>query len=102
MAVPVLLPRFNMEMEEGTVLRWIVAEGQPVREGDPLCQVETDKVNMEVESPAAGVLAAIRVPPGGTVPVTSILAYVAADEAEASGLRAGEAAGPRDAEPAPA
>ena len=91
MAVPVVLPRFNMEMEEATVHRWMVAEGQLVAEGDPLCEVETDKVNMEVEAPADGVVAGIRVAEGATVAINSVLAYIAADQAEAAGLQPGSA-----------
>jgi pyruvate dehydrogenase E2 component (dihydrolipoamide acetyltransferase) len=73
---PVILPKFDMMMETGVIVRWLVPEGQPVREGDPLVEVETDKVNMEIEAPAAGILAGVRAAPGETVPVASVIAYI--------------------------
>lgn len=86
MAKPVILPMFNMDMTEGLLVRWMVAEGETVREGDPLCEIETDKVNMEVESPGDGVLAGRRYAEGDAIPVTSVIAYIAADAAEAATL----------------
>ncbi|MGH2348307.1 MAG: biotin/lipoyl-containing protein [bacterium] len=76
MAKPVILPKFDMMMESGVIVRWLVGEGQPVREGDPLVEVETDKVNMEIEAPAEGILAGIRAAAGDTVPVATVIAYI--------------------------
>ncbi|HXF83383.1 MAG TPA: dihydrolipoamide acetyltransferase family protein [bacterium] len=76
MATPVILPKFDMTMEEGTVIRWLRREGEMVREGDPLVEVMTDKVNMEVEAPASGVLAGLRAQAGERVPVTGVIAYI--------------------------
>ncbi|HEU5299388.1 MAG TPA: dihydrolipoamide acetyltransferase family protein [bacterium] len=76
MPTPVILPKFDMMMEEGTIVRWLRAEGDAVREGEPVVEVMTDKVNMEVEAPASGLLAAIRAQEGERVPVTGIIAYV--------------------------
>jgi len=78
MAKPVILPKFDMMMETGRIVRWLRQEGEQVREGDPLVEVETDKVNMEVESPATGMLAGVRGAPGDRIPVTEIIAYVLA------------------------
>ena len=100
MATPVIMPRFTFDMAEGVILQWLVAEGAPVRAGDPLCEVQTDKVNMEVECPADGILAARQYPEGATVPVTTVIAYVAADAAEAAGLAAAPAASQAAAAPA--
>ena len=86
MARPVILPMFNMDMTEGVLLRWIAAEGAAVREGEPLCEIETDKVNMEVEAPASGILAGVRYPEGATIPVTSVIAYIASDAADAASV----------------
>jgi pyruvate dehydrogenase E2 component (dihydrolipoamide acetyltransferase) len=92
LATEVRLPRFNMDMTEGTIVRWFRAEGERVGEGDPLCEVETDKVNMEVEAPAAGILCS-PVGEGETVPVATVIARLAADEAEASAIGSGAPAG---------
>jgi pyruvate dehydrogenase E2 component (dihydrolipoamide acetyltransferase) len=88
MSAEVILPRFNMDMEEGTIVRWLRRDGDQVRDGEPLCEVETDKVAMEVEAPAAGVLCGLRAQEGETVRVTSVIAYIASDEYEAHRIRA--------------
>ena len=79
MAVQVIMPRFGMTQEEGTIVDWIVEQGEHVERGDPLCEVTTDKVNMEVEAPSDGILAGIRYAAGETVPVTEIIAYILAE-----------------------
>ncbi len=56
MAQPVHLPKVGMTMEEGTLCRWLVADGVPVSAGQPLFEMETEKVKMEVESDGPGVL----------------------------------------------
>lgn len=76
MARVVILPKFDMMMESGKIVRWLRQEGEQVRQGDPLVEVETDKVNMEVESPATGILAGIRGAPGDVIPVTEVIAYI--------------------------
>jgi len=73
---PVILPKFDMTMEQGTVVRWLREEGEAVQAGEPLVEVMTDKVNMEVEAPASGILAGIRARPGDVVPVTAVMAYI--------------------------
>lgn len=79
MAVEVIMPRFGMTQEEGTIVNWIVKDGEYVEQGDPLCEVTTDKVNMEVEAPSDGILAGIRYSAGDTVPVTEVIAYILAE-----------------------
>jgi pyruvate dehydrogenase E2 component (dihydrolipoamide acetyltransferase) len=78
MAKPIIMPKFGMTQEEATIVRWLVQEGAWVEQGDPLCEVTTDKINMEVEAPADGFLAGIRFADGETVPVTEIIAYLLA------------------------
>ena len=53
---PVTMPKMSMTMEEGTVAQWFKQPGETVRAGEPICEVETDKVEMEVEAPFSGVL----------------------------------------------
>ena len=76
MPVPVYLPKYDPQHEESRILNWLVTEGDTVAEGDPLCEVETDKVNMEVEAPADGKLAGVRHRVGEVAPAASVIAYV--------------------------
>lgn len=64
-------------MEDGTIVRWFKHEGDPVEKGELLLEVTTDKVNMEIESPASGILRHVTAQPGDVIPVTQIIAYVA-------------------------
>src|SRR3972149_10448505 len=79
MARTVIMPRFGMTQEEATIVRWIKKEGDRVEYGDPICEVTTDKINMEVEAPADGILAGIRFAEDETVPVTAVIAYILAE-----------------------
>ena len=79
MAKTVIMPRFGMTQEEATIVRWIKNEGDPVEYGDPICEVTTDKINMEVEAPADGILAGLRYSEGDTVPVTAVIGYIVAE-----------------------
>jgi pyruvate dehydrogenase E2 component (dihydrolipoamide acetyltransferase) len=76
MATPVIMPKFEMSQEAATVLEWLAAEGDAVQQGQPLLEVETDKVTMEIEAPASGVLAQISARPGDVVPVTQVIATI--------------------------
>jgi pyruvate dehydrogenase E2 component (dihydrolipoamide acetyltransferase) len=64
-------------MREGKITRWLKGEGEPVKKGEELFEVETEKVTNAVESPASGVLFQIVVPAGATVPVTTVVAVLA-------------------------
>ncbi len=64
MATEVRLPRLGQGMEAGTIVRWLKAEGEPVRKGEPLYELDTDKVTQEVEAEADGVLLRILLPEG--------------------------------------
>ena len=78
MATEIVLPQWGMEMQEGTVVKWLKEEGDPVREGEPLVEIETAKLTSELESTASGILVHILVPIGETVLVRAPLAIVAA------------------------
>jgi pyruvate dehydrogenase E2 component (dihydrolipoamide acetyltransferase) len=75
MANEVKLPRLGQGMEAGTVNKWLKAEGERVEKGEPLFEVDTDKVTQEVESDYAGVLLKI-VLPSGEAPVGQTIAYI--------------------------
>jgi pyruvate dehydrogenase E2 component (dihydrolipoamide acetyltransferase) len=77
----VLMPKLGDTMEEGKLLSWHKQVGDPVAKGESLAEIETDKVNIEVEAFAAGVLRKLLVEPGQTVPVGTPIALVGeADE----------------------
>jgi len=78
MSTDVILPQWGMNMQEGTLVKWLKREGDPVSQGEPLVEVETAKINSELESPAAGVVAHILAAEGSTVPVGSVVAIIAA------------------------
>lgn len=90
MATPVIMPKFGMAQEEGTIIRWLKQEGERVEKGDILLEVQTDKVDMEVEASAAGVLRDVRYGAQATVPVTTVIALLAS-EADEARIHAGEA-----------
>lgn len=87
MAENVILPKWGLTMEEGTVNSWVKQEGDTVTEGETLAEVETDKINNELPSPVSGVIAKILVPAGETIPVGTVLAIVAASAEEAEAIR---------------
>ena len=78
MADTVTMPKLGFDMAEGTLVRWVIAEGQPVAKGAVLAEIETDKATVEVESAFEGVLALQLVPEGTVVPVNTPIAVVAA------------------------
>lgn len=76
MAQAVLMPKFGQTVEESSIVKWHKKEGDAVKQGQVLCEVETDKAVMEVESPFDGTLLKIVVPQNVAVPVTSVVAYI--------------------------
>jgi pyruvate dehydrogenase E2 component (dihydrolipoamide acetyltransferase) len=77
--VDVIMPALGMAQDTGKVLRWLKEEGAAVVKGDPLLEVETDKVTVEIEAPADGTLAGRTAPEGAEVPVGSVIALVLAE-----------------------
>ena len=78
MAWEIVLPQWGMEMQDGTIVRWLKMEGDPVEEGEPIVEVETAKIQTELESTASGILAHIVAPEGAIVPIRGLLAVIAA------------------------
>ncbi|MEH0543870.1 2-oxoglutarate dehydrogenase, E2 component, dihydrolipoamide succinyltransferase [Streptomyces sp. B21-105] len=104
MAVSVTLPALGESVTEGTVTRWLKAEGERVEADEPLLEVSTDKVDTEIPSPAAGILASIKVAEDETVEVGAELAVIddgTGAPAAAPAPAAEEVAAPAP-EPAPA
>ena len=90
MSTDVILPKWGLTMEDGTVVAWYVDEGDHVVEGEMIAEVETEKVENELEAPCAGVVARILVEEDETVDVGTVLAVIADDEAEATAIRGGQ------------
>ncbi|NGO43119.1 2-oxoglutarate dehydrogenase, E2 component, dihydrolipoamide succinyltransferase [Streptomyces ureilyticus] len=104
MAVSVTLPALGESVTEGTVTRWLKAEGERVEADEPLLEVSTDKVDTEIPSPAAGVLASIKVAEDETVEVGAELAVIddgTGAPAAAPAPAVEEVAAPPAPEPAP-
>ena len=74
--VEVLLPQWGMGMSEGTIITWLKEVGDTVTEDEPLAEVEAEKVEETLESPAAGTIVEILVPEGDTVEVRTPVAVI--------------------------
>jgi len=108
MATEVKLPRLGQGMESGTIVKWLKSEGEPVEKGEPLYELDTDKVTQEVEAEASGVLLKIAVPEG-EVEVGKTIGFigeqgeaVAAEDKPAKAEKPAEAPKREEEEPAPA
>ena len=102
MAVEVKLPRLGQGMEAGTIVRWLKSEGDEVAKGEPLYELDTDKVTQEVEAEAAGVLLKIVVPEGEVDVGTTVGVIGAAGEEVAVEAPSKPSEPPADASEAPA
>src|SRR5438874_9865092 len=77
MPAELVMPKWGLSMQEGLISRWLKQEGDTVARGEPVLEVETEKMTNLVEAPAAGVLARILFPAGSTVAVTKPIALIA-------------------------
>ena len=101
MAIDILMPALSPTMEEGTLAKWLKAEGDEISSGDIIAEIETDKATMEVEAVDEGVLAKILIAEGTEgVAVNAVIAVLAEDGEDASAVEAAPKVAP--AEPAPA
>ena len=102
MAEMILMPKLGMDMEEGTILRWIKKAGDPVKKGEAVAEIETDKTSMELESPADGVILALFLAEGESIAVKKPVAAVGQPGEKVEGAEAAAAAVPASvpAEPA--
>jgi 2-oxoisovalerate dehydrogenase E2 component (dihydrolipoyl transacylase) len=82
MATPVTMPQLGESVTEGTITRWLKAEGDEIERDEPLAEVDTDKVNAELPSPLAGKIEKLLVSEGDTVDVGTEIALVAVDGEE--------------------
>jgi 2-oxoisovalerate dehydrogenase E2 component (dihydrolipoyl transacylase) len=99
MFTQVIMPQIGESVVEGTVSRWLITEGQPVRQDQPLLQITTDKVDTELPAPASGILLKILVPEGQTVAKGTVLGVIGDQgsgiRSQGSGVRS-QGSGPVD------
>lgn len=76
MAIEVIMPKAGSEMVEGEIVKWFKQEGDEVKAGEPLLEIVTDKVNMEVEAEGSGTLLKILAQAGEVVPVVTTIAWI--------------------------
>lgn len=98
----VLMPRLSDTMAEGVLSQWLKKQGDPVRKGDVLAEIETDKATMELEAYDEGVLERLLVPEGATVPIGQPIAVIGDGHHAAAAPAAPPPAEPGPVKPAPA
>src|SRR3954451_14246165 len=101
MPINILMPALSPTMEKGNLAKWLKKEGEKVKPGDVIAEIETDKATMEVEAVDEGTLAKIVVPEGtADVPVNQLIAVLAGEgeDTKAAASAAGSAPGPKPAE----
>src|SRR5580704_6364956 len=97
MPINILMPALSPTMEKGNLAKWLKKEGEAVKPGDVIAEIETDKATMEVEAVDEGVLAKIVVPEGTTdVPVNQLIAVLAGEgeDVKAAAAQVGSSAAP--------
>ena len=88
MAIEIKMPALSPTMEEGTLAKWLVADGDEVRSGDVIAEIETDKATMEVEAIEDGKIGQILVPAGTQhVKVNAVIAMLLEDGESASDMK---------------
>src|SRR4051794_21751623 len=103
MPINILMPALSPTMEKGNLAKWLKKEGDKVKSGDVIAEIETDKATMEVEAVDEGTIAKILVPEGTQdVPVNDIIAVLAGDGEDVKAAGAGAATAPAKAAPAEA
>src|ERR1043166_6714024 len=100
MPINILMPALSPTMEKGNLAKWLKKEGEKVKPGDLIAEIETDKATMEVEAVDEGTLAKIAVPEGtADVPVNQLIAVLAGEgeDVKAAAAQAGAGAAPKAA-----
>lgn len=88
MPIDITMPRLSDTMQQGTIVKWNVKEGQKIKSGDVIADIETDKATMELQSFDDGVVAAISVPQGQTVPVGTVMLVLATAGEDVAAVKA--------------
>jgi pyruvate dehydrogenase E2 component (dihydrolipoamide acetyltransferase) len=100
MALEVTMPQMGESVVEGTVTKWLVKEGDRVKEDQPLCEISTDKVDTEIPSPGSGVITQIVAGEGQTLPVGALIAVIDAASAGAEAKPPASTPATQDTRPA--
>jgi len=82
MTVDVIMPQMGESVAEGTILKWLVHEGDRIEKEQPIVAISTDKIDTEVPSPVNGIIKKILYPEGKTLPVQTVIAQIEAVEAK--------------------
>ena len=90
MAKVIVMPKLGLTMTEGTVSKWLKSQGDAIKEGEPLFEVETDKLTNTIDASVSGVLLKVMVAEGGTAPCLAPLAVIGAEGEDISALIAGD------------
>ncbi len=88
MATKVTLPKQGLQMTEGNIMQWLAKEGDDVKEGEPLFEMETDKLTIEIDAPATGKLLKIIHGEGAVVPITHIIGVIGEEGEDISDILA--------------
>ena len=102
MATEIVMPKLGLTMESGAISAWLVEEGQEVQKGQALLEIATDKVTMEVEAQADGILRKIMVSAGQEVPVSTTIGVIAAADEDIGSFVAAAPSDPAPSPPTPA
>src|SRR3954471_10891353 len=107
MPIEITMPKLTDTMTEATLAKWLKKEGDAVKPGDMIAEVETDKAVQELEAFEAGTVARILIPEGGKTPVGALIVVLAKPGEDAKQIAAGvktpsAAAAPSTSKPAPA
>src|SRR5688572_18613570 len=101
MPIEVLMPALSPTMEKGNLAKWLKKEGDPIKSGDVIAEIETDKATMEVEAVDEGTLGRILVPEGtNDVAVNTPIAMILADGEDASAMKSAKAPRKMESDPA--
>lgn len=101
MATKVMMPKLSDTMDEGKILKWLRKEGEQVKQGEPLVEIESDKADMELEAYDSGTLRKILVPDGGKAPIGATIAIIGSKDEDINALL-NDAPAPKGEKSAPA
>ncbi|MBI4300201.1 MAG: E3 binding domain-containing protein, partial [Chloroflexi bacterium] len=94
MATEVIMPQMGFDVTEATLVRWLKNEGEPVKRGEPIAEIETEKSVLEVEAFGSGVLRRIMLQPGQIAPVGQVIGVIAAPDEKLPEIEAAPAVAP--------
>ena len=100
MTVELRIPEVGESVTEAIITRWLKAEGDRVEKDEPVAELETDKVDVELPSPASGVIASLTAKEGDAIPVGAVIGTI--EEGDGAGTRAQEAPRKKPPKPEPA